>query len=613
MIGEGCEWAMDPATGKSECVGVFDAKGFNYARFAKGSNGKIYVTGTVPSSRPDPTVMPEHIRIYERLGKGDYKLRGTIQSRKAVKADKKKGVEGKDAYTEFWADANDDQKPQAEEIQTLPRYINVGGYYLWSINMALDLTLTVGTPGDAKTPGEGLMISAPTFTTCNAPVYDLTKTTPLPGIAGAQPNLDKTKLLTVNGDTIRMYNVADGASAAPVWTYPNLWNGVHGSHKAPPPEPGLLRGVFGIVGVAKLPEPIGDVWMFNSNVGEWHVLTSNGFYLSRVFNGDWMKIKWPKEAKPGADLTESPSGMGGEDFGGSMTQGDDGKIYIQTGKTGIWNVELIGLDKVKPLPGGSLTMTSDDARKAIASRDEQMQKAIGTVQVEVKKVAAAPEFKSNFNADFKGAQILSYKKADDSAVRTALAWDSENLYVAWDVKDSSPWVNSAERPEYMYARGDTVDLQLGTSMKADAKRGEGALGDLRLSIGQIGGNPVAVIYRKVAAEGDKHPMTFSSGVIREYVMDSVKTVPDAKIVVKKEKSSYIVEAAIPLSALGLKAADLEAGVTLRGDVGVTHSDPPGQDTRLRTYWSNQSTGLVDDEVFELKMDPKNWGEIKFSK
>ena len=51
-----------------------------------------------------------------------------------------------------------------------------------------------------------------------------------------------------------------------------------------------------------------------------------------------------------------------------------------------------------------------------------------------------------------------------------------------------------------------------------------------------------------------------------------------------------------------------AGVKLRGDVGVTHGDPAGTRTRLRTYWSNQQTGLVDDAVYELKMTPKNWGE-----
>jgi hypothetical protein len=70
----------------------------------------------------------------------------------------------------------------------------------------------------------------------------------------------------------------------------------------------------------------------------------------------------------------------------------------------------------------------------------------------------------------------------------------------------------------------------------------------------------------------------------------------------------VVEAALPLEALGLKVTD---GLALRGDFGVTHGDKTGTDTALRTHWNNQQTGLVNDEVFELKMDPKNWGEITF--
>ena len=50
---------------------------------------------------------------------------------------------------------------------------------------------------------------------------------------------------------------------------------------------------------------------------------------------------------------------------------------------------------------------------------------------------------------------------------------------------------------------------------------------------------------------------------------------------------------------------------IRGDFGATHSDKSGKDTLLRTHWNNQATGLVNDEVFELRMEPANWGEITF--
>ena len=65
---------------------------------------------------------------------------------------------------------------------------------------------------------------------------------------------------------------------------------------------------------------------------------------------------------------------------------------------------------------------------------------------------------------------------------------------------------------------------------------------------------------------------------------------------------------MPLKRLGLGIRD---GLELAGDFGVTHGDAKGQDTVLRTYWSNQATGIVNDEVFELKLEPRNWGRLTF--
>jgi hypothetical protein len=242
-------------------------------------------------------------------------------------------------------------------------------------------------------------------------------------------------------------------------------------------------------------------------------------------------------------------------------------------------------------------------------REKQLQAAEGNKKYLVKKATVA--FTGDLDADFKGleqAEKPAFEKQAGSRVRVAMARDDANLYVGWEVQDDSPWVNGADAPEFLYARGDTVDLQLGTDAAADPKRTEPVKGDLRLSIGNFQGQPTAVIYRKVADE--KRPKIFSSGVIKEYPMDSVATLPDAKVEVKvdSQNKNYVVEAAIPLASLGLKPAD---GLAVRGDFGVTHGDKSGKDTLLRTHWNNQATGLVNDEVFELKMEPANWGEITF--
>jgi hypothetical protein len=581
MAGEGCEWRIDPTTGRGECLGTFANNVHSAAIYAEGSNGRIYLV-TARAGNHDRL---KRLVICERLGDGAFALRSTIVADPKAKT------------TVFWADANGDEQEQADELVTHPAALTMTGYLGWSLNMNGDLTLYAN----------GLEFQVAEFTPCGAPRYDVAHPRPSAGFrAGAVPTPDKRRLVAVDDKFFTCFDAADGK---PLWTYPNTFSGVHGSHGAPPPEDGLIRGAFGLVGNALLPSPVGGIWAVNGNIGEWHVLTEEGFYLTRLFQGDAFKVQWPDQAVPGAILDNVPAGLGAEDFGGSMRQGADGKVFVQAGKTALWNVEVVGLDTIQQLPGGTVTIDAADATMAGTFREQQLQVVEGKKKYIVKKATVA--FTGNLDADFKGlgkAEKPAFAKQAGSRVRVAMARDDANLYVGWEVQDESPWVNGADAPEFMYARGDTVDLQIGTDAAADPKRREPGKGDLRLSIGNFRGEPTAVVYRKVADE--KRPKVFSSGVVQEYPMDSVVVLPDAQLVTKVDakKKQYVVEAAIPLAAIGLSMKD---GLTLRGDFGATHGDKSGSDTLLRTHWNNQSTGLVSDEVFELKMEPANWGELLF--
>ena len=593
MAGEGSEWRIDPKTGRDVCLGTFDKHYAGAALYAEGSNDKLYLV-TINTTLSD---MPSRLEIRERLGDGQFALRGTIEVKEKEKEKKKEKT------TVFWADANGDEQQQPDELATHPAALTMTGYLGWSLNMNDDLTLYAN----------GLQFKVAEFTKCGAPRYDIASARKLVGFeGGALSTPDNRKLVSVGGKGNGGYNHFKGydtTSGKLLWTYPNTFHGVHGSHSAPPPEVGLIRGAFGLVGNAVLPKPVGGIWAINGNIGEWHVLTEDGFYLTRLFQGDPFKTQWPSQAVPGAILDNVPPGLGGEDFGGSMRQGKDGKVYIQAGKTGLWNVEVVGLDTIREIPGGKVAMNTDDVQTAQSFREKQMQVAAGTNKYQVKKATVA--FTGDLNADFKGftdAEKPAFEKQAGTRVRVAMSRDAANLYVAWEVQDDSPWVNGADAPEFLYARGDTVDLQLGTDPKADPKRTEPVKGDLRLSIGNFQGKPTAVAYRKVADE--KRPKTFSSGVVKEYAMDSVVVLDAAKVKVKVDSQNkrYVVEAAIPLASLGLNVTD---GLTLRGDFGATHGYKAGADTALRTHWNNQKTGIVTDEVYELMMEPSNWGEITF--
>jgi outer membrane protein assembly factor BamB len=577
MVGQGCEWRLDPQTGRATCLGTITRDGMENSRFGVGANGRLYL-----AVAGGWAFHSSAIRIFERVADADYKLRATFQ------------YEGKDkaAKTLCWADEDGDGQQQANEATTADGHIRFSGWYM---HFTPDMTFYA----------ESRQYKVKGFTACGAPKYDLAHPVPTPGLGLG--SADGTCVLSQGayGESSSWYACFDIASGKKLWTYPDNFVGVHGSHQACPPVVGMIRGSFGPCGTAKLPAPIGNVWVIATNVGEWHILTHDGFYLTRLFQGDPMKIKWPEKAVPGAVMDDTPPGMGGEDFGGSICLARDGKLYVQAGKTGFWNLEVVGLDTVRTLPGSQVSISAVEVKQAEQIRVQLLQAAVGTRKLMIKK--RTPGESGNFDQDFAGAEIASYKKQDSAAVRSAAAWDDRNLYLGWEVRDATPWLNAAQVPEQMYTGGDTVDFQLGTDPKADRKRDEAVKGDLRLSIGNFQGKPTAVLYRRVCDV--KKPKQFSSGVIKDYRMDFVDVLADAKVKVSVRPNwGYVVEAAVPLSALGLRPAD---GLALPVDFGVTHGGPDNDRTRLRTYWNNQQTGIVDDVVFELKMEPKNWGEAQF--
>ena len=586
LIGEGCEFRLDPITGRAKFTGIITQEIFHgLTRFCQGSNGRLYLAGSFKGRVWAPGE-PHQIRIYERVGEGQYVYRAVIR-----KESKK---------TVFWADENGDEEEQPEEVTSLPISLGVGGYYLWSMNMNSDLTF-YGTNRE-----KNVQVKVKGFTRCGAPIYDLENAKDMPSQGSSVLSTPDNRLVLTCGESDDWFRCTDVATGKELWTYPNTFRGVHGSHRAPGPKVGMIRGSFGIIGNAQLPEPVGAVWAINTNVGEWHMLTEDGYYLSRLFQGNHRERKYPEKAVPGAVMDNCPPGLGGEDFGGSMIQGNDGKLYIEAGKVALWNVEVVGLDTVKTIKGGRMTLTPNEALRAELTRGQGLQ-AVAKPKTAMAKMMT-PTFTGNPNRDFKGAKRLNFQKQRETAVSCYAAWDENNLYLAWNVKDESPWVNGADEALYMYSSGDTVDFQLATRADADSSRAKAAKGDLRLSIGNFNGKPTAVIYRRLHEGQGKDSATFSSGVIKEYVVESAKVITDAKIDVKTSKNAYIVEAAIPLKTLGLK---ISGGLKLRGDFGATHSDPNGQDTVLRTHWSNQATGIVSDEVFELKMEPRNWSELTF--
>jgi len=603
MVGSGCEWQLDSDTGRAGCMGLFHRGDMSNSRFGQGLEGRLYVAvaeGWIHGYSP--------VSIYERTGLGQYALRTRIEAISDSKNAEGR-LTGRISGARIWSDANNDQQVQAEEVQQY--HIELGGWISgWYMSMTQSMIFYGGVYGIAPTG----------WTACHAPLYDLTlaKKMPVPddilrrGGMGSQRGCGSQdgKLILYNGfygENHSDFVCYDVQSSQRKWTYPNNYVGVHGGHNAPPPQTGMIRGAYDIVGTGRLPEPIGDIFIIGTDKGEWHVLTGEGFYLSRLFEGDPLKIRWPDRAVSGAIMDTCPPGMGSEDFGGSMIITQDDQLHVQAGKTAYVNMKVVGLDTVKSLKGGELEVKQTDMALARTFRETLLQSSVGTGQTTVKKQSIS--FTGDLRKDFASHDLLTFENNRAACIEASLAYDSTTLYLGWQVNDDTPWINGASDPVEMYARGDTVDFQIGADPEADPKRDEAVLGDLRLSIGNFQGKPTAVVYRRIANK--PKPRKFFSGVIRDgYEMQSVVTLEQVRITVQVDVANhrYLVEAAIPLASLGL---NITPGIKLCGDIGVTHGDRSGMDTVLRTYWNNQATGIIADEVFELKMAPRNWGQFIF--
>jgi len=116
---------------------------------------------------------------------------------------------------------------------------------------------------------------------------------------------------------------------------------------------------------------------------------------------------------------------------------------------------------------------------------------------------------------------------------------------------------------------------------------------------------VAVLYRKtVPGTPEKERVPFSSPW-RTIAFDRVTREETVRVTVSPAPGGYLVEAAVPWKLLGVEP---KPGLRLRGDFGVLAADAGGTVTVSRRYWSNGSTGLVNDVPGEADLAPEAWGD-----
>lgn len=507
-----------------------------------------------------------------------------------------------------WADKNGDALVQADELQfgkpTLDgKPVESRGCY-WGVLPETDGTInfiSVDSNALVKLPIlEYTACGAPRYETTIAKVVVLDSKWPKFGFANLQHILggsDGKVFLNQSPLTIV------GKDGQIVGVYPSTVAGVHGSHNALSAKPGYLIGPNTVLGSADFGGEIGEVFDLNGNLGENYLFTADGMWIQALFKDTRGVFEQPAKAVRGMPMDAITAG--GESFGGQFVRTPDGKAYLLIGGTDARVLEIIGLDSIKRL-AGSVAYTPEQYAKARALSQERAAKALEAKRIKIVKASDAPVIDGKatdwpeLTSD--GAVLAEIRETPQKKYgRVSLRYDNQNLYVAWRVIGPGAIRNGGQDERQLFKTGDCVDLMLGP---AKSEKGQG---NLRVLVSKVGKEMVAVIYQKVVpGTAEKDRVGFSSPW-RTIYFDKVSRVQEVKIASGPMPSGCFIEAAIPWKSLGVEP---QSGLKLRGDFGVLFGDSGGTTTVSRQYWSNKSTGLVNDVPGEADLTPTLWGDLE---
>ncbi|QNN22569.1 hypothetical protein HED60_09915 [Planctomycetales bacterium ZRK34] len=475
----------------------------------------------------------------------------------------------------MWVDRNGDGQPQSEEFNFCgddTAYADgAWGHLQHSLTFRMPVADKTGVKIVSIAPRGFLKNGVPDYPTLDEALADAMPISLTPGYkrSGVSTVRDRFGRFLFNSDPEMNAYAADGR---PLWTYPNQWSNVHGSHKAPLPQPGVMQGNLAFLGRASFDDQ-GDVVFLNGNHGRCFILTTDGLYLDEAFVD--VRVSYLKNEYR----------LGGEIFGGSFGRDEkSGRYLVQIGHGPYRIYELTGFDRARRMQGAI-----DVSAEQIIAAERHRRRQVAESHQE--RVATLPG-------------VIKWTRDGQFPVELKLDADAEQLHLHYRVKDASPWVNNGRDWTQLFATGDTVDFQFAADPAADPKRRGPVPGDKRLMIAPYEGRPIAVLYEH-RKPGGANPIEFASPWRGEKV-DNVVQLAEARIDVKVSGGGYEVDVTIPLKALGLS---LEPGCDFSADFGVTYGDAGGTDTNLRSYWSNPSTGLVDDIPGEIMLSPNLWGRV----
>lgn len=510
-----------------------------------------------------------------------------------------------------WDDMNGDGIMQPEEVQIFKGSLG-------AVTVMPDLSMVA-----SRIDGATVRFLPQRFTTAHVPVYDLqdgqvlARNVQSPASSGGDQALALANgwtLLTVMPKPFSTSSICGVFQGTPLWSYPNMWPGLHASHESPTPEmPGELIGVTRLLGntIDRNTGDAGPLWCLNSNMGCMYLFTCDGLFVSTLFHDSRMGRSWSMPtAVRGMRMNEVS--CSDENFWPSITQTDDGRVYLIDGdRTSLVRVD--GLETLSRLPAQTLRVTAQQlklAQQYFLQQEIVRRQALGLAPLRVAMRPTPPHFDNKLGAwaqapwvtiDRSGVAAFFNSNSKPYNVRAAVAVAGDRLFVAYETGDAQLLKNSGTVANALFKTGGALDLMLGVDPQAAPERADPVEGDVRLLVTTVDGKTRALLYRAVVP-GTEVPVPFSSPW-HTITLDQVEDV-SAQVTLDGADGNY--QFSIPLATLRLRP---EAGLRLKGDVGILRGD--GFQTLQRVYWSNKATGITADVPSEAMLTPALWGNWQF--
>ncbi len=470
----------------------------------------------------------------------------------------------------YWGDANGDGTVQENEIRALPKGIEPS---FW-----LDARLRLWMRN-------GMVFTPTAVDVAGLPTYDFTKP--------AQLGFDLYSVWTdERGDEPFGYSITNektskgiglagfGSNGATRWaTLPIMnWNRALNFSQI---KPGPIFGATCGLGVA------GDFTGVARYFPFYDIFRKDGLYVGRIL-------------KPGVLGEHGPDVFYVEFLYGQMVKpkGMD-RYFLIGGDQDVRILEVLGLNTIKDLPGGSFTISPEQEQTVRKAWDEFNQQSIGRSSLEIVSGGAGA---------LQNAKPISRDTEGGRRFEAAAAYDNSNLYVRYNVKAPAKLINVIPDPQVIFKGGNLLDIQIATDPAAPSDRKKPAPGDLRLLISRQDGKARAVVYRPKVKDYKSQPIKLVSPTGSE-TFDAIEATDRISLQDYAETADgFSVTAVIPLDLIGWKP---EAGKEVRMDLGYVFGNADGTQAVLRAYWTNDSftANVLNDIPHESRLEPGEWGKV----